>query len=258
MYKISKYHFKAAFSSIWVLLILFIATPLSAQTNSVSSISDKIWLGIGGKSAWESSRYFSFSFTVINSGNKVFSRKHLWDRYSGDYRLQYMAKDSSSILVLFNTNTKKGKVFRNLAEIKDDSLSNIYLLKAYNSFVNDTYWLVMPAKIEDPGVILSALNDTLINNLFCSSLALRFQNGIGNTSGDCYEIFLNQKNNEIIQWAYLLQGEKEKQFLNWSSYKNIGGLKLSLLKTSIDKKFAISLEDAIILPTVSTLLFFQP
>lgn len=241
---------------ICLLIILFLSNSAIAQTCKENQ--QKIWSGVGGKSNWEKTRYLTFSFSVINSGKKVFSRKHVWDRYSGDYRLEYIGKDSSKIISLFNVNTKKGEIFRDGKLIENDTLKQNLLKKSYNSFINDTYWLLMPVKLEDLGVVCTPLTDTVINSVLCHRSGIRFETGIGNTSGDYYEIFINSKNNEIIRWKYLLEGDKESEIYDWKPYEDIGGLQLSLSKKSLNKEFEINMEDAKILEKLDLTVFSKP
>src|SRR5439155_2588311 len=71
-------------------------------------------------------------------------------------RLQVDRTDPSGApyAVYFNVNTKQGKAFVN-GKLAEGEESDKLVKSAYARFINDTYWLLAPWKIFDPGVHLS-------------------------------------------------------------------------------------------------------
>ncbi len=227
----------------------------SAKAQNTTKIVEKVWNGIGGKETWEKSRYIQFNFAIGKT-----DRKHLWDRYTGDYRLSYTNKDGKSILMLFNTNmAKEGKVYVNNVLLENtDSLKNKYLDRAYAIFINDTYWLCMPAKLQDEGVVLTALKDTAINKTKYHKLRLNFKQGIGITN-DQYTIYVNAKTGVINRWTYILGGDStDIGDWTWNNTHDIGnGLILSTEKCNADK-LCIGMNEAKVLSTIEPLIFLKP
>ena len=43
---------------------------------------------MGGMPAWEKARQFQFDFVVVKEGKEVAGFAHVWDRYTGDYRVE--------------------------------------------------------------------------------------------------------------------------------------------------------------------------
>ena len=151
--------------------ILISATTLFGQ--SKADILNKIWGNIGGKKVWEQSRFIMFEFSPEKEGKSVMSRTHLWDRYTGDYSFEAQTADNKKLLVLFNVQNQKGKSFVD-GKPASDSLNTANIKKAYAAFVNDSYWLLVPVKLEDPGVNVELTDPEEIEGKKYTSLFFKF------------------------------------------------------------------------------------
>ncbi len=115
------------------------------------SIAMNVFNAVGGPEAWAAVRYLRFDFAVEKDSARTLYRKHLWDRKTGDYRLEWLLSGDSSWVVLLNVNTREGEAFLNgaaVAEADQDSL----VFRGFQAYVNDTYWLLAPTKLLEPGV----------------------------------------------------------------------------------------------------------
>jgi hypothetical protein len=179
----------------------------------------------------------------------------LWDRYTGDYRFETKTPANENLLVLFNVNNQKGKSFINGKPLSD-SLSTIEIKKAYGYFINDSYWLLAPLKLEDAGVNITLKDPEYIDGTSCEVLHLDF-NKVGMTPGDQYWLYVDPNNGQIKRWKFLLQG-KETGIFNWTQYKDLGGgLKLSTIKQNINQNQAITFPVASVLVSVEPAKFTE-
>lgn len=215
----------------------------------------KVWNAIGGKSAFEKSRYFRFDFIYESEGKVISVRRHLWDRYTGDYRLERTGNDGKKMIVLFNTNSQVGQSYVDGMVETIDSMNTKNVKRAYATFINDTYWLINPAKLQDPGVNVSLLDNETVDGIECNVLGLTFGNDIGLTPQDQYWLYVNRVSGEIVRWKYKLQNSTSTGEWKWESYRDIGGMKLSIKKVTLDGKTNISFPNAKILESVNTELF---
>ena len=104
-------------------------------------LADKCMQAMGGREAWDRTRYLSWNF---------FGRRdHLWDKSTGDVRIE---DPSNNITILMNINSMEGSVYKN-GEVVTDSADH-FLKRGYGWWVNDSYWLVMPYKFKESGVTL--------------------------------------------------------------------------------------------------------
>ena len=111
-------------------------------------IADEVMNAMGGRNAWERTRYLSWDFFG--------SRQHIWDKHTGDVRIE-SKKDNYKLIM--NIHSMEGKVFKDGEMLTHpDSLSK-YLEKGKSAWINDSYWLVMPYKLKDSGVTLKYLGD---------------------------------------------------------------------------------------------------
>lgn len=236
---------------------LFLVSSFSNCAQTKTDLISKIWDGVGGKKTWENSRYFVFTFEPQREGKVATSRNHLWDRYTGDYRYEAKTPDKQQLVVLFNINNQKGDSYID-GKPATDSLNQVYLKEAHQAFINDSYWLVAPAKLEDEGVTTREESPEVINGKSCGVLHINFKN-VGLTPGDQYWLYVDPDNGQIVRWKFLLEGQKEESAFNWSGYKDIGGgLKLSVQKQNIDNNTVINFPVASVLISVEPDKFKKP
>lgn len=163
----------------------------------------------GGEMAMRSMPYLRFNFGVAGRA----PRTHLWDRMGGDYRLEYTRNDSS-IVVLFNTNTREGTAYRE-GEVAPDA--DRLVERGYSAFINDMYWLMMPAKMLDPGVSRAMVPDS--SDAEHEVVRLSFQE-VGLTPGDQYYIWVDRETGHVRKWHYVLQSGSE-QACEWADYREL-------------------------------------
>ncbi len=221
-----------------ILFLLIVQTGFAQDKPKEQIVIDRVWNSIGGREKWELTRYIKFTFLVEQDTIELARREHVWDRYTGAYRINLTQKDAKKLQVLFNINTKEGKSYVDSVE-QNDSVNIKILERAYKYFINDTYWLLVPAKLEDPGVNVKALEDTTINEISCNVLQLTFGEDIGLTPKDQYWLYVNEKTGQIIRWSYLLQGDTEITILNWEPYINTGELSLCAERIDVNENFSI-------------------
>ena len=181
-------------------------------------IADKVMTAMGGRMAWDETRYIGWTFFG--------KRQLLWDKYTGDVRIDYLDRDEK---LLVNINSLNGRAAVNGEEISEsDSLAG-YLKKAKSIWINDSYWLVMPYKLKDSGVSLYYLgNDTTEVGKESFVLQLAFEN-VGDTPNNIYNVWVDEETNLITQWAFFAASEQpEPSFITpWEGYKKYGNIMLS-------------------------------
>ncbi|OAQ38571.1 hypothetical protein A5893_14235 [Pedobacter psychrophilus] len=243
-----------------LLFAFFFAIVFSLSAQNLPNkdvVLEKVWKAVGGKSAFEKSRYLEFTFAPIRQGNQSAGRHHIWDRYTGDYRFESTADNGTKTVVLFNVNNKKGKAYEN-GNLLPDSTSNKIINRAYAAYINDSYWLMSPLKLQDEGVNTQLEDNQEINNQTCNVIHLNFDK-VGLTPGDQYWMYVNEKTGEIIQWKFLLQNQKNSSIFEWEPYQDLGnGLKLSVKKTNKESSTSIYFPVAKVLQKVDNNIFTKP
>ncbi len=241
---------------IFLLVIVLLSVNYSFSQDK-EAVINKIWKATGGKKVFEKSRYIQFAFAGEKDGKAGPARNHLWDRYTGDYRFENEQADAKKVIVLFNVNTQKGSSFIN-GEATPDSTNQKLLKRAYGAFINDTYWLMTPLKLQDPGVNTFLEKQETIENVTYDVIRLNFDK-VGLTPGDQYWLYANTKTGAIERWKFLLQGQKNEASFIWAPYQDLGnGLKLSTRKTNTKQASAIIFPLAKVLNEVNKEKFTKP
>ena len=107
--------------------------------------------------------------------------------------------------------------------------------QAWKWFINDSYWLLAPAKLMDPGVH-RRLDDQ-------GRLVLTFGE-VGLTPGDRYTLSVDRDTGRVTKWQYRLQSGREGAF-RWTDYRQFGPLELSTrrISTEGDSEVVIRFDD---------------
>jgi len=181
-------------------------------------LADDVMMAMGGRKSWDETRYITWNFFGV--------RKHTWDKWTGDVRIE-APRDST--IILMNINTMTGKVMKKGVEFTQaDSLKN-YLDRGKGWWINDSYWLLMPFKLKDSGVTLNYIReDTTMDGRNAHVLGLKFK-GVGVTPDNGYLVFVDMEKNLVSQWAYYKDAyQAEPNFvLPWTDYKPHGKILLS-------------------------------
>ena len=193
-------------------------------------VARELIAALGGESAWEKARQFRFDFVVERDGKRAVEFRHLWDRYTGDYRLLGTDKSGAPFAVYFNVNTRDGVAFLNGKAVEGEEKKKL-LETAYGRFINDSYWLLAPWKVFDPGVQRAYDGEkTGPDGALCDVIRLSFE-GVGLTPKDIYWLWITRDGRHMVQWQYLLGGAQEAPTTAlWKDWRTIGGIALSLEK----------------------------
>lgn len=181
-------------------------------------IADEVMKAMGGRKAWDNTRHIAWTFFG--------SRKLIWDKWTGNVRVESL-KDPQVILLNINNNT--GKVMMDGEELTEPDSVAKYVEKGRRAWINDSYWLVMPFKLKDSGVTLSYLGDsTTEDGRDAKLLELRFD-GVGVTPQNKYCIWVDDETSLVSQWSFFSKAEDEEArfTMPWLDYKTYGKIRLS-------------------------------
>lgn len=200
-------------------------TPAAPDPKAVA-VADRVMQALGGEDAWKATRYLRFDFAVDRGGKTVMSRAHTWDKWSGRYRVEGKDKDGKDLVVAMNVNTREGQATLAGAPLAGDALKAA-LETAYAWWVNDTYWLLMPYKMRDPGVVLSLAGREAKGGDAWDKVLLTFD-GVGLTPKDKYWVYVNAKTGLVDRWEFVLKGEKTPPVpFEWKGWKTHGRIQLA-------------------------------
>ena len=193
-------------------------TKTTIQDTKAAALVSSSWTAMGGEEKWDDLKYVSWTF---------FGSRHLiWDKEGGRVRID-SPRDTSIYLVDLNNLT--GKVIKGGKEVTEKEELDKLLKRGKGMWINDSYWLFMPFKLQDPGVTVNYVREDTINGGAPSSvLALTFKD-VGNTPDNKYEVYIDKSDNLIKQWAFFKDANQETppRIWPWDNYQSFDGLMLS-------------------------------
>lgn len=178
---------------------------LTLDTNA-DSVASRL-MTAHGADALASAPYLRFNFAVETpKGTRVIAR-HFWDRTTGDYRVQWQRGADSAYVALINVRNVNGELPEGEVYLNGETLSGdeaqTMRTQAYGRFVNDTYWLLAPMKMFDPGVNRAYAADS--STAKHDVLHLTFGD-VGLTPDDEYWLYVSTETGQLDRWAFHLEG----------------------------------------------------
>ena len=228
---------------LFVLLAFVFASPSTFAAGPVSetrepaavAVAERTLAAMGGARAFAALRTLAFDFVVVRDGKEAARYHHVWDRWDGRYRVEGMNREGKQVLTLLNVQKPgTGRAWLDGRELDGEELTKA-LERAYGRFINDSYWLLMPAKMLDPGVNLAAEGEVEKDGQHCDVVRLTFGESVGLTPRDTYWAYVSKASGLMERWEMVLTGQeaKDRSAFTWTDWQDIGaGIRLSLTKTA--------------------------
>lgn len=197
---------------------------------------------LGGRDAWERTRYLEFDWIVERPGGPATRRAHRWDRWNGDYRLE-APLGKGRMLALFNVNAPaQGRAWVN-GELQAGARADSLLQRAYAIFINDSYWLLMPFKWLDPGVNLRYLGSrTDEDGRAWEVVELTFEN-VGLTPQNVYHAYVNPGTGRMERWWHFPRPGADPLITDWTDWRRCGPLLLAADRPFLSSEGRIHFEN---------------
>lgn len=190
--------------------------PIHGQTDArARQIAENTIEAMGGMDAWNDQRYLVWD---------IFGETHYWDKWNGDFRWE-----ADSLTVLMNIESRTGDAWINGSKVRDAARTKQIIDRAYARWVNNSYWVIMPFKLLDPGVMLHYVGvDTSAAGQISDVIELTFDN-VGLTPQNKYHVYVDRESGMICQWEYYGNShDPEPSIVNlWNDWKEYNGVWMS-------------------------------
>ncbi len=231
------------------------AVPLGTKADSVAM---QAVMASGGFDAWHALPALRFEFGVEREGQQQVAARHYWDKQRNRYRVEWPGGEDSTYVALFTAWPDSGRAYLNGTPL-DGEAGDAAIETARERTINDTYWLLAPLKLFDPGVTRTYVPDS--SDAATDVIRLSFAN-VGMTPGDQYWLFIDRDTGRLNRWTFVLEGTSAPRSFEWTAYQTLQGpqgrVLLSARKQVIGAPVAI-LTDHILAPaTVDSTLFTDP
>lgn len=197
--------------------------PAKAADEKAQKIADAMMESLGGRDRWDRARFIHFTF--LRQGRRL---EITWDRYDGRYRLEATNDAGVPFTVVMNLQTRQGKAALDGRPLEGAELSE-YLNRAARMWAGETYWLLMPYKLRDPGVVLTYEGEETVGGVVYDKLHLSFDK-VGFTPGDQFTAYVNRDTHLMDRWRFKLESGFEGDF-RWSNWERFGGILLATERT---------------------------
>jgi hypothetical protein len=196
-----------------LVLTLVAAIPACAPARSntpdsdarAMAIADSVMEALGGRQAWDRLAGLSWTFESAVGDTLRPGRRHQWDKRTGWHRVEGKNRQGQSYVMIDKLGDTEGMAWMDGQPIAGDSLEKLKA-RAHSMWTNDTYWMLMPYKLRDPGVRLKYDGEAREDDRVYDRLALSFV-GVGETPGDRYWVYVNRANHRVEKWEYVLEGD---------------------------------------------------
>jgi hypothetical protein len=207
-------------------LALVAPLPGAAESEPAAvAIAERALESLGGSDAWRATRFLRFDWAVERGGEQVVRRAHFWDKWTGDYRLEAPTGEGETFVVAMNIGSREGRAWVGGVELEGEALAK-RLEEAFGAWTNDTYWLLAPYKLLDPGVSLKLAGQESEGGKTWDRLELGFD-GVGLTPKDRYWMWVNRDTGLVDRWDYVLKGGDEPPTSwSWEGWADHGSIKL--------------------------------
>lgn len=179
-------------------------TFVEASDPKAQQLAQEVWKASGGEN-WSKVSELRFTFIVEQDGKQLAHVEHQWNLVTGTDHVRWKGKD----------------VTVNLATPAQDEEGK----GAYARWVNDSYWLLAPLKVLDPGVKLKHEGNKEIAGTSCEVLRLSFEQ-VGLTPSDQYVLYIDPQTKLVRAWDYIAK-EGAPMHGTWEKYETFEGLKLA-------------------------------
>jgi len=239
--------------SLALLWLLLPSAPVVAGDSAPEAVklAERLMTALGGEEAWGATHFLRFRFADF--------RTHYWDKWSGRHRLELTSREGDAWVVLENVVSREGRAFKNGAEVSGEELAQA-LERAHAAWINDTYWLLMPYKLRDPGVTLAWEGKEEIDGIAYDKVRLSFDH-VGLTPGDRYWVYLNPETGLVDRWAYILESYEEGRpatAWTWGGWQRYGGILLASERKQVGGDRELPLSEIAVFDSLPDAVFDSP
>jgi len=252
---------KSAMAAMMILCATAAPVVGEIRDSKALAVADEVMAAGGGEAGLASAKVLKFTFVYEQDGVVRSSRTHYWDRIGGRHRLEMIDRDGKNITCLTHLPSKEGVCAVDGQGFMEEA-AQPYLSKSYAIWINDTYWLLMPYKMKDPGVDLKFDGETKEGGKTYDKIQLSFDQ-VGLTPKDRYWAFVDRTTHRMDKWAFVLQDEKgepgkgEPSVFKWTGWSKFGSLWLSTEKIAEDGKSKVVFKDVAVFEALPDEIFSE-
>lgn len=161
---------------------------------------ENLWETLGGRRAYAAIEYLQFAIRYDVGDVTRTSRGHLWDRRENRVRFNMQTR-RGDLVVQFDLRSQAGVALENREPIPAADLAGV-VQRARDWFGDDAHLMVMPWRLEDPGVELALGEDEVRGERVLKRLVVRSNGADWLGPGDRYEVLIDVKSGYPVEWEF--------------------------------------------------------
>ncbi len=221
------------------------APPRDFQDREVARIYDAMMAEMAPDDGRTRLRYLQFAFVVDRGEGNVTRRHHRWDLWGGRYRVRAPVGDQE-MTALFNVNDPTGteRIWLDGERVEDAARADSLARRAHSMFINDSYWLLMPYKWDDPGVRAEYLGERELEGRSYEVVELTFEE-VGLTPQNKYRGWVDPETNRMAYWQHYTEAsDSAPRFtMAWTDWERYGPILLSPNRVDLDGNLGLRFEE---------------
>ncbi|WP_051080631.1 hypothetical protein [Pontibacter roseus] len=201
---------------------------LPQSDDKAKALAQQVLQNMGGQKGWDDTRFLAWTFN---------DQYQVWDKHENRFRWE-----QDSLVVIIDTDSKEGKVYVDGRELQDQEQARKLREQTYARWINNSYWLVMPFKLQDPGVTLKYVGEGKTEEgAPADILEMTFEN-VGLTPQNKYHLWVDKEQGLVTQWAFFRNYADAKPTFTrrWSDYQTYGKIKLASDRSNPQSDFKLT------------------
>ena len=195
--------------------------------SDVARIWTRMMETISPDDGWERARYLEFHWAVTRDDDEPLVREHRWDRWEGRARMEAPTDDGRMVALFDTDDPEAGRVWMDGEELEGEEARE-RLASAHRGHINDSYWLVMPFKWDDPGVHLRyGGHMTDDDGMEWEVVDLTFEDQAGYTPQNMYRAFINPESGRMERWHFFSNPDATPSPADWTEWQRVGPIELA-------------------------------
>lgn len=178
--------------------------PQGVEGPEAETLADNILKTINN-SAWDSLEMITWTYPIGN-------HHYVWNKKEKLVEVSW-----SDYKVILKPDEGSGEVFKEGKQVNDDDLVG----KAIKYFNNDSFWLIAPYKIKDPGTVRK-----IVDYEGRDALLVQYTSG-GSTPGDSY-LWIVDRDYRPVAWKFWASIVPiGGMYFTWEGWQDINGAQIS-------------------------------
>jgi hypothetical protein len=222
------------------------AFDVSKSEPKAVEIADQVLNAVGGQANWDKAKEILWTQGYIMDGKLQDVAGHAWDRWNGRHRFTRYFGDGGRAVAMYElygdvafgyTETEK---FGKVTQMKEDRDKAI--AEARRRFNNDSYMLLLPFKLKDPGVKLAYSTElpeldatTADAPMKYDVIKISFDEGVGPAAGDTWYLSVDKASKMPAWIEHVAAGKPDNQRGGWrlENWQEAGGLKFATRRVTL-------------------------